>query len=57
MGKRFHDVFHFKGYGVESRRFLIRPRRLSGIDGERLTNPNKVSTGEFWRLMDMTMKG
>ena len=53
----FLDIFHFKGDGMEFEPVSTCRGKLPWIDGECLPNPIEVSTGEFWRLMDMAMKG
>ena len=57
VGKRFLDIFHFKGDGMELGKVSACLGKLSWIDGKCLFNPIEVCTGDFWRLMDMAMKG
>ena len=53
----FSNIFHFKSDGIELEKVPFCPGRLPCIDAKCLANPIEVSTGDFWRLMDMTMKG
>ena len=57
MNERSLNIFNFKGYSIKLGDASGCPDKLPWIDGKGFSNSIHVSAGEFWRLMDMAMKG
>jgi hypothetical protein len=57
MCKRFLYRLHFKSDGMEFYGISTGPSGLPWVDRDCLSNAIEISTGDFGRLVNMTMKG
>jgi hypothetical protein len=57
MLERFLDMLHLEGDGMEHLEIIAPERELPRVDGEGLSDPVKINPGDFWRLMNMAVKG
>jgi hypothetical protein len=57
MDQCFFYPSHFKGDGMKLGKVSTCPDKLPWVDHHGFSEPIHVSAGEFWRFMNMAMKG